>query len=56
MSCKLATRIEKAEVIGGPCYAIQIEHSNRGDTNSLLLRQQKSDNWLICAEAVIGNC
>jgi uncharacterized protein (TIGR02246 family) len=37
-------------------YAIQIEHSNRGDTNTLLVfRQDKRGNWLICAEAVIGN-
>jgi uncharacterized protein (TIGR02246 family) len=37
-------------------YAVQIEHSNRGDTNTLLVfRQQKNSNWLICAEAVIGN-
>jgi|SoiMetStandDraft_2_1073263.scaffolds.fasta_scaffold215759_3 uncharacterized protein (TIGR02246 family) len=37
-------------------YAIQIEHSNRGDTNTLLVfRQDKKGNWLICAEAVIGN-
>jgi ketosteroid isomerase-like protein len=37
-------------------YAAQIEHSNRGDTNTLLVfRQDKDGNWQICAEAVIGN-
>jgi uncharacterized protein (TIGR02246 family) len=37
-------------------YAIQIENSNRGDTNTLLVfRQDKDGNWSICAEAIIGN-